>query len=871
MSVAPTDWTRLASGGRAGFCALIAGYEFPITNVMLTNVVWTADPDTAWHAGTSGITSKPWYDDSLPLVISERVSPVQGELEIGAVTLALHDPNTSAREGEVSALIANRASMPATAVTATLSATDTTVHLENTSGLATSGTGFIGRESVAWTGKTSTTLTGLSRGLHGSRARVHAFVSSAVRPTFYANPDGVVSLPSILGRRVTLWVLPMNDTTATDPQLVFDGRVGPGVALRDGGWSIPLLHAIKSLEAKFRKVNVVLAGIQHGVNTRSASILQAPSEVNEPLAVRWGASNAVLNAGDNGGWSPDRDTFLSRWNGAVRSDLPPAPFILVASFLPDYRVALYAEDSTDQTLTLCADWASPERQYSPGETDTDSPVSLVTSTPFPEAFVALSGIVHLRPSDAAQLPAPPTLSAGATVTSTRANWTLRAEINGGTRVSRMGAVTTDTVSLAPAHTYSGPRDLRMLTPTVATLGLWCESSTWYNALHFGILPALDGFQGADFLADSIDFVRVQQVVSQSAAALDPVRRYDLNLEDGLIGLIRNECAMSGLVLCTYRGRLSVARIHEVSPTEPLAAQITEHDLRAGESPTLSEVHDGLATAWTLTLPDKRVVQIIDESAEAEFGKGVEIKVDGASIVSPGRLLDSGAVDALTAQAMAVLGPFSRAYQMATIPLSLAHAGLQVGDVVTIEEWLLPDGYGARGLNAVPAQIMGVSRGLGTGAVNIDVLLSRPDLSGYAPEALVAAISGPILTIDNTALGMDQGPRGFCDRLLPDGSERFDGGASAFNVGDKVVLLELDSETPATPEHFMVMNVSNTTVILSGSPSAAFTSIVAPGTVRVMLAFDDSGAATANQRRYCYIADGATQVIDGAQPARHYAN
>lgn len=876
MTVAPADWIELARGKRVTLCALLAGFEHPITSNPLTAVTWTSGADSAWHAGTSGLTSKPWLavpsggrNDPPPIVISERVSPVQGELEIGAVSLTLHDFNLSARSGELSVLIANRHSMPATALTQTLSETDTTAHVENVSGLGSSGTAYIGREVMSYsgvTGSTAGTLTGLTRALYGTRARRHVVVSSTIRPSVYVNPSGAVSLPSILGRRVTLWVLPMTGTTATDPQLIFDGRVGPGVSLMGAGWSIPLLHAIKSLDEKFRKVSVRISGIRHGSNAREASSVRAPSDIHEPLAVRWDDTNMTLNADDYGGWSESAARYIAHWS-LLADSLVSSPKIISANLRSDGRLAVRGADSSNHTLTICADWNTPSTDYSPAPDDTSGDTTWVSNAVFPEAFTYLSGYIHFNDRDIAQIPPAPSLPAGAGTTGTRAYWTLRAKIAGADRVAKLASPSGNTVLAGPAYPYTDEQ-VRILTPTDASLGLWVESGTWWDALRYGLLPSIDGLVGHDHVDDSIDFDRVIQM-ARGATVLPTARRYDLDLSEGVLKLIRNEGSLAGLCFCTFRGRLAVMRVHEVSSTEPRAATITRDDLRAGENPSLSEAHDGLATSWLLKLADGRNVRIVDEAAEAEVGNGTEIEADGSALIAPTDLLGEGTVDRLSSQAMSVLAPISRPWKLVTLPLTLKHFGVQTGDVVVVSEWLLPDGYGARGLDGVPTLVLGWRKDLGAGTVDLDVLLSGPDLAGYAPEVLISAIAGATLTVDTTALGSDQGPHGFCDAHLPDDRPRLDGGASMFAPGDKVVLLELDNVTPATPETFEVVSVSSTTIVLDGSPSAAFTAIVGVGNFKVMLAYDDAGTATTDQRRYCYIANGSTLLIDGADPARRY--
>ena len=82
-------------------------------------------------------------------------------------------------------------------------------------------------------------------------------------------------------------------------------------------------------------------------------------------------------------------------------------------------------------------------------------------------------------------------------------------------------------------------------------------------------------------------------------------------------------------------------------------------------------------------------------------------------------------------------------------------------------------------------------------------------------------------------------------------------------------MELDTATPAAPFRATVLSASSTTVTLDASPGGSWVTLAAtPG--KVMLAFAPYADATAAQRRYCYLADASTHLINGTTRARRYA-
>lgn len=87
----------------------------------------------------------------------------------GGAAVTLQD-----RDGILAALFAVR-SRRATYVTANETASATTIDVANTGALSSSGVVYVAAETIAYTGKTATTLTGCTRGAYGSTAQAHQY------------------------------------------------------------------------------------------------------------------------------------------------------------------------------------------------------------------------------------------------------------------------------------------------------------------------------------------------------------------------------------------------------------------------------------------------------------------------------------------------------------------------------------------------------------------------------------------------------------------------------------------------------------------------------------------------------------------------
>lgn len=879
MAVHRIDWQAAAAAGdTVEIVALLAGCAHVLTRdgVTMASVTWTDDADPAWHAGTSPST-RGWLDLE-ELTIEERISPIDGGLDVSGFTLRLADAN-----GAVTAFLASRDLMPMVLLAADLSDTATTMVVQSTGQYPSSGVLHIGRERITYAGATSTSFTGLVRGTAGTKAMRHA---RAQRPRVYGGDH----LPALVGRRVTLWAVRKIGGTWTDPSLIYDGRVSASTRLSsDGGaWEIPVDHAVKALAERVSPTTVQLYGYAHfGTHRRGTAAARREAPRYAPLVAQWDPSGALgeivlLNGDtaypDGGGWSASAEEYLIRWNAAAQA---------VSANVRLERASVVASASPGRRLLVSCAWDADGGGADPPTSSDVATTARVAIPAMPQACVWLDGLVRLDDADAAQIPAAPSSTAGVTVA-----WGLEVERDNGltpkatiraTIAPESGNVFALGALLDTTDPRSGERYLdggMLLTrPTLATLRLRVQvearASGWWQAVRYGVLAALDGWRGLDHLADSFAWDRVASM----AAGQQPwnvARTYWIAPEEAPLDVVRNEAILSGLVLATHRGRIAVARVREVSGLEATSYVVTQASVRRGQRCSYREIPDGIISSVRYILPggddarEESFVRVVDGAAQAESGPGAELVARVPEGAIPGGSSTALVTDPtrrglIERVALATIAPWTRTYIQVTVPCTLAAAGVEVGDVIDLDEYALPDGRGARGI-AQRGVVIGHRRSYRAGRVDLHVRVA-PVRAGWAPAYLVASITGADCAISGDPCGVG-GLAGFADDQDETGAARTDAGLGYLVAGQAVRLVELDARTPATPLDAEVVAVDpvTRTVTLDGAPGATWATRATAGTALMIPA--DYAGATATQREYVHIADGISfEITTGVAPRR----
>ena len=896
MTVYRLDWDQAArTGAQVVYGVLIAGIQHLIVGdgITIAGVTWTDTADSAWHVGTSP-TTRPWLD-LRELTIEERIRPVDGGMDVSSITLRLADIDTGA-----TAALGGADGLAVSTLLTGITATATTIGVRSTASFASSGTVHIGRERITYTGKSSTSLTGCTRGTAGTKARRHQVTQGFAPPRVFQGE----ALPFTLGRRVTVWALQLDAAgEVTDPTLIYDGRVGPGTRMSDAGaaWEIPVDHATKALAESTRPTEVLIYGYGHFSSTSSTADLETVPDAAAytPLRAEWavpGSTGAyiALSTQEGDGWTANEDVFRSKWNLAARVAMAGTgweiqigaderPFVDVRTNSPPAPAG--------RRLTVAYGWAIPGENAHPADRASTLQEARCYLAPFPEACVWMVDRVHLDSADAAVIPSAPTPGGSGVF----AQWglemerdngvldkaTLRVAIGGVTGNLATGVIPLDStgspVPGSPGTALYGAEVL-ITKPTRAALRLSVQNTEratgWWDAVRYGVLQSLDDLRGLDHLSDSMDWERIG-AMGRGQQPWSPQRRYWITPESAPMQVLRDEAALSGLMLCTWRGRIAVARIREPSATETVARTIGQADLRRGQPPTMREVGDGIITGVKIRLPpygDDDWIRIVDATALSESGAGAEIEVRLARGATAGDGFDAitrnpGLRTAVETVAMSLIAPWTRPYRLVTIPTDLRAVDLEVGDVIALDEWLLPSGTGTRGISG-RGVIVGHRRDYVAGRVDLFVRVTRAR-AGWAPAYAVDSITSTTLTIDDP---YPTSAAGFGAEYTSTGALRDDLGLEHLAAGDKVRLAEVGNRSPYAPQSFTVAGVdaSLKQVTLTSPPGGTWATLATSAYGKVLLIPETHANSTTAQRFYVYTADGSTVTLSTGDRAHTWA-
>lgn len=900
------QWSQAALGAQVVPILLIHGLPAIIypdgVNVTSFSI---ATPDTAWWPANtySNWTSyaKPWLRLDDGITFSERAIPTATTmLDVSEITLTLSDVGQAATQ-----FFDNELNASASFITSSVDQFDTTINVMDTSAFPASGFIYLGMEAILYTGTTPTSFTGCVRAQFGSVAASYPFTPS--QGSGLGNPQ-VTSIPvEYVGRPATLWLCEIENGAMVRVQLEHFGTIGTGPALTGGGdslddgWVLPIDHAVKRMNQKIITNPVSVGGFAHPGNfgARGFWNYTSPPSVSVPFSLRLDETalvpaSVILLTGDdaapdNGGWHPTKEAFLDA-------------LVVAGNSLGSGMFGAFAANLVDGELRV--DWISQppfptSRTYLISAPCTEGSVfqSTIANTRFTynmgkmsEAWVPITNAsrVYLNDNDFSTIPpaySDPDVSvilifgddkdlstrrvAQVTSQGTTLSGANYVTCNALTTFSNTrGAATGSTGTSAPAGTTLWEGGLFadgfvISEPTTARVGLYVRGNTWVEALQRVAVSLGSEYK---FLYDAIDWTRMAEVVAAYPSPFPQRREYIIDLNTTLMSILQNEAALNGFALTVYRGRVCITRVAEFSPTETTDGTITNDDLDSNSpSPTYERGADGIVNTYSVFSPDDGVtVNITDRTSVARYGGQGTI-----SAVMPRTLLggprDGGRLyTQVFAQAVQVLGPLRYPYRHVTVRVPLNLYDLQIGELVTLTLWRVPNGSGGRGITNAISQIVAREVVLyqeSEGHVTYTMRLNPSNVTGYAPCGLIESggIVGPLVTFDVSTV-----PGGFSGTGV-DGL--------TFAVGDLVRLVELDTNSPIASTSHTVSAVATNSLQLSPSPSASFAALAASGPLKVMVIYDDWTTIVAGNRteqeKYCFMAN-TDGTLDATTDARIYA-
>ena len=857
-------------------------------------------PDAAWWPGN---TFDNWTDYAKPWLmlsgdgirVSERAIPgATTLLEVSEVTFHISDVDLAATQ-----MFSSQDLAIATFITSEVSASATTIPVVDTTAFTSSGVIYLDQEAIFYSGKTSTTFTGCTRGALGSKATRHIY--SVAQGAGMGNPQ-VTNIPvDYVGRPATLWLARVEAGVITSVELEHYGTLGTGPALADDdSWVLTVDHAIKRMGQTIHANTISVGGYAHPGNLGArTTAISPPDDDLTPFFLRIGDSpttspTLVLLTGDAtapdlGGWHPTRESYVAALNGIT---LASGTFTAVLTDGGALNVSFRSAPPTARFYT--ARVPCTEEGFASNIGSTAANDFIFNFGAMSQAWVPImsSSYVYVSASDYASVPPAPSSSLASYVlifgddndrssrrvariisqgTSGAANYLLCSALTTGATARGSAAGTSGTTAPTGTTIWRGGyyADGFVITePTTARLGLSVSSSSWVTALQTVVESLATEYA---CVADAIDFTRMREIADAYPSALTPRREYVVDLNTTVLSMLQNEAALNGFALTMYRGRVSIARVAEFATTETTSASITTTDLCAdGPVPGYELGADGIVNTYTITSPDDGVtVNYTDQTSHARFGGQGTITATMPRTILGIPRDGSRLYQQVVTQAIQVLGPLRYPYRHVTIQVPLSKYDLQVGDLASVTLWRIPNGSGGRGIVGAVAQVIAREVVLygeqHDGHVTYTVRLNPTNISGYAPTLLVAAggISGGVVTADTTTFGAN----GFASAGYTDG------GASTFRVGDLVRLVEIDSTSPTASTRHSVTAVSGSTITLSPSPSATFVSLAGTA-LKVLVIFDDwttieAGANATTQSVFAFLAD-ASGALDATHGARIFA-
>jgi hypothetical protein len=880
MTTARIDWTTaLTPGAVVVPVVLVAGVPVVLTPGGIhptATAVTSGTVDARWWPGTGTLTQtlpdastidpvQEWLKPEEQWEIYETTQPAQGDVRVEPLRFNLTDA-----AGAATAMLSGPNARTVRLLAADTAATGD-VTISDAAGLPTSGIAHIGREAVLYSGVTGNVLNVSQRGAFGSKARVHLVGNGTQSPLVV-----IGQLPRYWhGRRAAVFLCKLIGTTLYDPTLVYLGTVGAGIQVVDRlmQWQLVLDHSTQAMAQKLQGASITIFGYE-----------------GSPAFFR-----LVWDAEVTG------TTWYADGNSAVRALQATAVTngVHCQIILRDDRM-IYVRNQTSHSgaqWVLNYAWDTTNQQSSGWENDIER-----ATNPLPPTFMHCSPSVALgNAGDFDKIPDP----TPATATQGSATATASPAIVGKTdhvdkafcairtRFPTSGGVPDTITTNAPAVWYfdsSRPQisgdgeaavefNTRISTPTQFVIGAVAEGGDCLSGLQ--ALAAIIGrIQGTDLQTESVDWDAIAQAfASRPMGRIPAARRYLVDGDsDTLIELLVQECRLRGYTLTVRNGLVSAYRLANLASTEPTRRAITEDDIVVENGRPLDiEVVDGIepvASAIEYTLPVGGSYTWRDATSADEFGEGKTIKCTALASQSPSAWANSApGTEALAASAQQLLGVLALPQRIIRVVLPASFWDVAAGDVVAFTHSSVPNWYGTRGLTAALCQVMEVRRTFVGGAARVQLALrlaDDPTLAGWAPAAFVAAggvdHASKNITVDT---GTAWGSNGFAPDYDASGNPVTNNLTCGFAVGDKVVLSQMNAESPIADEHFTILNISGTTVSLNTFPSTSMATAAA-SQYGVALRFDVYGTAVTRQRKYLFIADHTSGTYITGDAAKEWA-
>lgn len=835
---------------------------FPFCFVSLASMAQTAADGREWVNGLKMGGVKSTQKADLP----------RAKLEAGGTTFKIADVDQRVVEAF------NTSPTCTTWLSVAIDDTATTATVKSTQNFPNSGTLYVDSEVWTYTGKTTTTFTGLTRGVWGSLAQYH-YVPDGAFLRFPAVTNQAVKLT---GRRVRLYAYSAGDDLTGEGEQKWLGIVRGDPRCSGVTWSI-LCDSIASVLEQEIGADLGEAATPRGVYLPPTGLWIGIGRTAGSGSVPIGTATqfAIVE-----GFFETQADFIAEMNTKLATITTGwgagAPLLLcVASVDGTYHFEL-VQGATAQGVDLRTYQSPPceplfqSATFTTNAEGTDMfvPVQLANtryycwpaSFPVPGAGLVPRGVFNrtdsIETDDAASLAAFPRArlylggSVGVAPNSTAAAVTWMDGAGSDERTYSIVASDTSTRRVDLVRRFGGydTSDSHTYTPAnLPTIRLGRSFNTTgtggvadlMRTLELGSAEQVN--TGAQPMIRSGDYDYAAWLDAYSGVtAVARSRYYDSFKPGKLSEYISPDLQLAGLYLAfDSAGRLTLKRLRLPSPTETGVYDITRSTLVTRDLPRYERGAIGAFASMAIkdgydALTDKyrfasHVVR--DVAAYGQDPSSRTLLVESKS---------AGAVAITMADAVAiadgVLGIYGQAYAYITCDADFRALDVCIGDAVTVTTGLLPSSAGIRGMSDVVA--LETSREIEwlAGRITLTLMATPRRIAGYAPSAKLDAWT-------------DNGGDEWEVEVLGSYFAAGDTAADHLFVGDRIYVYRFDSLTAGLVSGTVMSTDANILVV-------QFDATWTPGSDEWVLtaAPSDEAGLQAGQKRYAYLA-AADATID----------
>lgn len=767
-------------------------------------------------------------------------------------------------------------------LTAELSASATTMSVRSTDGFASSGTLWIDSEAITYTGKTSTTFTGLTRGSLGSLAQKH-YVDAIGRPR---NPEVTNRPISMTGKRAKLYAYGQLDDPQGSGTQIWQGVVSRHPSAQGAEWKIPIDPITKVLE---RTVSGDLAepatprGIYY-TPAQAFKISLLRRDTSGILTVRFPVASGdrafFNNNADFCDYLTDRlsDEIEAEWAGN------------------EIQVSAVADGETSWHLEVSSDGTVIEMWESPGGIDPvfgSLPVDEDGNEVGTDSLAWTADRVYRFLPTSESRPGAGSVPRGTYGTPSPAEsiWpSTRIYLSGGVALSSLvdtvaikwpGRDETRTPAITAIDATNNYIDLEAeawgsgLTPSFPSIGFtaaelpeirfgrtFANSGSAWTAISAIIAAAPDGLNAGsipDVRSGDFDSTSWDDLDASTQPRIVRARVFKSFSESSLLDVVRQELTLAGYFLgITSTGTISIARVRPmISTTRGTAATVLAKDAAPTYEPDayghvsvlrLRRGFDPIEDDWSLP-----AVVVWDAGTLNRNPAARVLAIEPKSVPAGGIAETWAEAVETTARLFSVFAqPYARL--QVDVPLTLWTSSV-VGSIVTLTTDLVPDPRtGTRGVSALPCLVTGREIDLSRGRISLKLLTTVTAGAGYAPQSLISSetnVSGNTWDLTLTATN-----------YFPSGDDASDW----FVAGDEVIAAAWDSTSTTTIAGVVVSASGNVVRVTFDSSAAALTSddwFLSYGPASTFV--------QSSQETFMFLADSDGQIdFDTAEPAKAFS-